>query len=238
MNKFFVLLLICGIFIANKPLESVSLKGTWQITDVAGNTTTMICTDNYLMYAVYGAQKYVRSGGGKYQLITAGAKNILSFERDFATDDSTVVGLTVANLYRLENNTLILTEGPLMGSWKKIDESVATNAMAAAWRIKAREGADFKLQPILKGPRKTIKILSGNRFQWAAFNTDTKQFFGTGGGTYQLKNGKYSEKIEFFSRDNKRVGTELTFDCIVNGNEWTHAGQSTTGVRVHEVWEK
>ena len=61
-------------------------------------------------------------------------------------------------------------------------------------------------------PRKTMKILSGTRFQWIAFDTEKKEFKGTGGGTYTTINGKYSEKIEFFSRDKTRVGMSLEFD--------------------------
>ena len=57
-----------------------------------------------------------------------------------------------------------------------------------------------------------MKILSGSRFQWIAYNTETRQFMGTGGGTYLTANGKYIEQIEFFSRDNSRVGAKLDFE--------------------------
>ena len=62
------------------------------------------------------------------------------------------------------------------------------------------------------GPRKTMKILSGTRFQWIAYNTETKAFMGTGGGTYTTLDGKYTENIGFFSRDDSRVGASLQFD--------------------------
>lgn len=216
------------------------IGGAWQSKDAAGNTITMICSDNYLMFAVYdlAQQKYVRSGGGSYQLSDIAGKKVISYKRDFNTEDSSVVGLTVANVYTLNDKDLILTDGPLAGKWKKVEDTKSPKTMASVWRIRAREGADFKMQAILKGARKTLKILSGNRFQWAAFNTDTHQFFGSGGGTYTVKDGKYTETIEFFSRDNKRVGASLTFDCVLNGKDWTHAGQSTTGTRVHEIWER
>jgi hypothetical protein len=240
MKTILAFLLSISFLVSKASSVSSPLSGAWQSKDAAGNTITMICSENYLMYSVYNTteQKYVRSGGGTYQLADLGGKEVLSFKRDFNTEDSTVVGLTVANLYTLKNNELSLTEGPLAGNWKRVDDSKASKTMANVWRIRAREGADFKMQTILKGSRKTLKILSGNRFQWAAFNTDTHQFFGTGGGTYTVKDGKYTETIEFFSRDNKKVGTSLTFDCVLNGKDWTHAGQSSTGTRVNEIWEK
>lgn len=240
MKIILALLLSVTFFTTKSSADISSISGSWQSKDVSGNTLTMICSDKYLMFAMYdlSQKKYIKSGGGTYQLLVVGGKNILSYKRDFNTEDSTVVGLTVANFYTVNKNELSLLEGPLAGSWKRIDESKSPKTMNATWRIKAREGTDFKMQTILKGSRKTLKILSGSRFQWAAFNTDTHQFFGTGGGIYTAKDGKYTENIEFFSRDNKRVGASLTFDCVVNGKDWTHAGQSSTGTRVHEIWEK
>jgi len=70
------------------------------------------------------------------------------------------------------------------------------------------------------GVRKTMKILSGTRFQWIAYNTETKEFFGSGGGTYTTQDGKYTEKIEFFSRDNSRAGMSLQFDFSIQNGEW------------------
>jgi hypothetical protein len=221
--------------------DTSPVSGAWQKKDAAGNIQTLICSDNYLMYAVYdmAGKKFMSAGGGSYTLLSAGVNKIFSFKREFDTADSTLVGVTVANKYTAKDNDLNISEGILAGDWKRIDESKSPKTMASVWRIRAREGKDFKMETILRGSRKTLKILSGSRFQWAAFNTDTRQFFGTGGGTYAVsKDGKYTENIEFFSRDNKRMGMSLTFDCVLNGKDWTHAGQSSTGVRVHEIWAK
>ena len=240
MKTILALLLSVTFFTTKATKEISSISGFWQSQDAFGNKFTMICSDKYLMFAVYdlSQKRYIKSGGGTYQLSTVSDKNIFSYKREFNTEDSTVVGLTVANFYTVDKNELSLSEGPLAGNWKRIDESKSPKTMNAAWRIRAREGSDFKMQTILKGSRKTLKILSGSRFQWATFNTDTHQFFGTGGGTYTIKGGIYTENIEFFSRDNKRVGASLTFDIVLNGKDWIHAGQSSTGTRVHEIWEK
>ena len=88
------------------------------------------------------------------------------------------------------------------------------------------------------GTRKTIKILSSTRFQWAAIDPGTKQFMGTGGGTYSFENGKYTENIEFFSRDSSRVGQSLTFDGKLENGEWHHSGFSSRGDAIYEVWSR
>ena len=85
-------------------------------------------------------------------------------------------------------------------------------------------------------PRKTMKILSGTRFQWIAYNTETKKFMGTGGGTYTTINGKYTENIEFFSRDDAKVGRVLPFDFEFIDGKWHHKGFSSKGDPLHEIW--
>jgi hypothetical protein len=85
-------------------------------------------------------------------------------------------------------------------------------------------------------PRKTMKILAGSRFQWIDYNTETKEFLGTGGGTYTVKNGEYVEHIEFFSRDNSKAGLSLPFNYELIDENWHHSGLSSKGEPIHEIW--
>jgi hypothetical protein len=87
------------------------------------------------------------------------------------------------------------------------------------------------------GARRTMKILSGTRFQWIAYNVETKQFFGTGGGTYSTVDGKYTENIDFFSRDQSRVGMSLEFTFAIDDEGgWRHSGKSSKGDTIDEIW--
>jgi hypothetical protein len=81
-----------------------------------------------------------------------------------------------------------------------------------------------------------MKVLSGTRFQWIAYNIAKKQFLGTGGGTYTTINGKYTENIEFFSRDDSKAGLSLTFDYSLEKATWNHKGFSSKGAAMHEIW--
>ena len=65
-----------------------------------------------------------------------------------------------------------------------------------------------------------------------------KEFKGTGGGSYTTIDGKYSEKIEFFSRDNSRVGMSLEFDYNIDKGNWIHKGKTSKGNPLHEIWVK
>jgi hypothetical protein len=85
-------------------------------------------------------------------------------------------------------------------------------------------------------PRKTLKFLSEGYFQWIAYNVETMSFSGTGGGRYAADQGVYTEVIEFFSRDDSRVGAELSFEFERKGADWHHKGNNSKGEPMYEIW--
>ncbi len=86
--------------------------------------------------------------------------------------------------------------------------------------------------------RKTMKLLLDGYFQWTAFDTASMRFMGSGGGTYTAENGQYVETIEYFSRDNRKVGQVLPFNFNQKGNDWYHKGSNSKGQPMHEIWHK
>jgi hypothetical protein len=118
---------------------------------------------------------------------------------------------------------------------KRIDNG-EPGKLQGAWLMSGRvRDGEIQIRDTER-PRKTMKILSGTRFQWIAYNTETKQFMGTGGGTYTTEDGEYTENIEFFSRDDTRVGAELKFDYKLIDGKWHHSGFSSKGDPLHEIW--
>lgn len=81
-------------------------------------------------------------------------------------------------------------------------------------------------------------MLSGTRFQWVAYDTAAKSFSGTGGGTYTFENGKYTETIEYHSKNSARVGAVLPFEYEIKGKKWDHSGLSSTGNPIREIWTR
>ena len=81
-----------------------------------------------------------------------------------------------------------------------------------------------------------MKILVDGYFQWIAFNTASFSFHGTGGGSYSAADGTYTESIDYFSRDNNKVGISLGFDYAKKGMDWHHKGFSSKGDPLHEIW--
>jgi len=224
----FIVLIMANSFI--KP--QTPLTGAWHAMD-GTIEYVLIFQDGYFSCSVFDKQnkKFVRTWGGTFS--ESGGQ--LHANIEFDTESKANVGTHKHYPLTISGNSFTLNLGNEIGEWKRTDNG--TDGLAGNWRITGRM-RDGSLQPIEKSARKTLKILSSARFQWMAINTETKEFFGTGGGTYTFKNGKYTEYIEFFSRDSSRVGASLSFDGSVSNNVWTHKGLSSRGEPIHEEWSR
>jgi hypothetical protein len=210
-----------------------TLLGSWEMQPDgnSGQRVVMIATENYLSISVFEKNIYLRTYGGIYEINDAG----LTLKVEFNDKNPENIGTKITYNFTRKNNEFTI-ENQTKTTWKRIDEG--KDALSGNWRISARAGQDGQMTEMKRTARKTLKICSESRFQWFAINPETKEFFGTGGGTYELKDGKYIETLEFFSRDNSRVGASLTFDAKVEGDKWHHSGKSSKGDPVNEIWGK
>lgn len=225
------LLLVCWSLSA----AAQGLNGAWKLTTTDGSEVIKIYDDKYFMAGARTAQgQFLYAFGGSYTL--SNGKYTETY--DFFTSDSTVTGSSRTFNFRLKHETMTLTFVNKKEEWVRVDNG--TTALTGTWRFGARvdDNGVAGERRDANSPRQTIKILSGKYFQWAAFNRETKQFMGTGGGTYALADGRYTENIRFFSRDNTRSGMSLTFEFRLEGSDWYHKGRGTTGNPVSEVWER
>ncbi|MCH7401579.1 hypothetical protein ACFOUP_14115 [Belliella kenyensis] len=238
MKKIFVLpLLLLSNFLFAQQIE-----GSWRMTHQNGKKidnkeVVKIYQDGYFSFGSKDSDsnKFLGAGGGEYSL----RDNYYTETYDFYTENEEVIGSKVEfSLDIVDSKLVISTEkggSAHVEIWEKISDS--KDDLTRNWVITGRK-TDENISRSTPGARRTIKILSGGRFQWVAFNSETKQFSGTGGGTYSAENGKYVEKIEFFSRDDSRVGTSLSFDFEVIDGEWHHSGMSSAGNPIYEIWTK
>ena len=213
---------------------SKSIQGAWTSSEIneAGEkiTITTIVMDGYHAETFYNEKTnaFVKTFGGFWTV----EKNVITITNEFSSADSTAVGKTRELTFHLKGDSLTFEGSDKL--WTRIDDG-QTGVLNGAWLISGRK-RDGNMVRRTPGDRKTMKILSGTRFQWIAYNTATGKFSGTGGGTYTAENGTYTEQIEFFSRDNSRVGAKLTFQYEVIENEWHHSGMSSKGNPIYEIW--
>ncbi|MBD2702885.1 membrane or secreted protein [Spirosoma sp. BT702] len=212
--------------------EPTEFDGAWQFKNPDGALVMLTIADNYFVQTTYQPARYISTRGGVCKM--DGKK--LSVKVEFDSEDSSRVGQTELNEVELDGNKIIFRKPGVIQVFEKITETATP--LTGLWRITGRANDAGQITTMQRGARKTLKLLTGSRFQWIAINPETKQFSGTGGGTYTLKDGNYTETIEFFSRDNSRVGKSLTFGAKINGDQWNHTGESSTGGKVNEIWSR
>lgn len=226
-------LLICTFL--SFGIKAQSIIGAWEGYSTSDNgdklKNVVIFADGYQVISIYNATsgKFVHSNGGTWKL----EGDMMTEKVEFDTDNPSRVGSEV-------NFEVIITENTIQiaGSDMKLTrlDNGTPGKLQGAWLMSGRI-RDGKTQVRdTNRPRKTMKILSGTRFQWIAYNTETKQFMGTGGGTYTTLNGKYAENIEFFSRDDKKAGLSLEFNYELIDGKWHHSGLSSKGDPIYEIW--
>ena len=212
--------------------DAENVSGAWQLSN-GGVNERLVFEDGYCAHTVFnqaGKQfRYTRGGTTQF------GNDSLHITLEFHSDNKAAVGKKVSTYLKANKNVLVTRFNGKEQRWSKIDKG--TTPLRGYWRINGRkEGESMNEIPLR--PRKTIKLLSGSTFQWAAINIETGEFFGTGGGEYTFKDGKYTEHIQFFSRDNSRVGASLTFDGKVENGVWHHSGLSSKGDPIAETWIK
>ncbi len=216
-------------------LQSQSLIGAWESLALGDSGVMMknvvIFADGYQVSTWYDAKtgKFISTNGGKWSL----KGNTVTETVEFDTKKPDRIGTQISFEITFDDQILkIVGNGQ---EWKRIDNGTP-GKLQGAWLMSGRV-RDGKTQTRdTSRPRKTMKILSGTRFQWIAYNIATKEFKGTGGGTYTTVDGKYTENIEFFSRDDSKAGKSLAFDFEFIDGAWHHKGFSSKGAAMHEIW--
>lgn len=214
---------------------SQELVGAWEedwITEDGKEfKTVLVLTENYHVQTTYALESgdFLTTKGGLWKQ----EGTVLSQFVEFDSEVPERSGTEIQNSFRIKNDMLFMQNR----AYKRIDDGTP-GELVGAWWMSSRI-VDGELQEKdMKSPRITMKVLSGTRFQWIAFNIAKKEFYATGGGTYTTKNKEYIESIEFFSRDSSRVGMDLKFNYERDNKEkdWHHTGFSSKGDPIDEVW--
>ena len=232
--KKIIFLIIYTLLVTNTNAQS--FIGAWERNHTSENgeelKSVVIFSDGYQAISTYESKsgKFINSNGGTWELMG----DTMTEKVEFDTNNPDRVGSEVTFKVKITETTMSIVGTDM--EFQRIDDGLPGD-LKGAWLMAGRVRDGKKQLRNTSGPRKTMKLLSGKRFQWIAYNTESKKFMGTGGGTYTTKNGVYSENIEFFSRDNSKSGIELEFEYEIIDNEWNHKGFSSKGDPLHEIWK-
>lgn len=231
MKKWF---LICCFSITCLSLahgQTDSITGAWHLHD-NDIQHTLVMVDGYLVYSTFDVKnkKFINTWGGPYREEAQQLQVNIQFNAQNPQD------VQKKHIFHTKIQKGLTTDiSGKSANWKRIDDN--NSPLAGVWRITSRK-IDGQLHDMPLKDRRTLKILSGTRFQWVAINIKTGEFSGSGGGSYTFTNDKYTENIEFFSRDNTRVGASLAFDGKIENGQWHHSGLSSKGEPIYEIWSK
>ena len=233
MKKIILLTIILISFSAN----AQNIIGSWERIHTSNDgkelKSIVIFTESHQSISIVENKtgKLIHSNGGTWSL----DGNTMTEVVEFDTDNPERVGSSVVFDIELNNDYL-----KIVGSDRKFfrNDDGGPGELNGAWLMSSRIRNGIMQKRETNRPRKTMKILSGTRFQWIAYDTSKKTFIATGGGTYTTKNGVYTESIEFFSRDISRIGMKLEFEYSLKDGNWNHKGFSSRGKAISEIWTK
>lgn len=189
--------------------------------------------DDYFIHSAYSTSppKFIKTVGGFYTLGEDILKVDLEFNSNYAENDLKELAMPIV----VEDKKLVL---PMDGDLEFKKSEPIEQDLDGAWLFASRGPEKGQERRDDENPRKTLKFLQDGRFQWIAYNTDTMEFFGTGGGAFTSENGKYVENIEYFSRDDSRVGASLDFNYELKDGDWHHTGKNSKGEPLYEIWTR
>ncbi|SHJ67616.1 hypothetical protein [Maribacter aquivivus] len=193
--------------------------------------------DDFFIYNEYEIEpaKFIKTVGGFIQIENTSSNTLLvvllEFNSDFENDALRQLSIPIEmDGEKLKMNWFQqLTLAPIFPATQDLD---------GAWLFATRGPDTGQKRRGEENTRKTLKLLMDNTFQWIAYDTESFKFSGTGGGTYSAENGIYKEQIEFFSKDNSRVGAQLEFNYKLEGDDWHHTGKNSKGEPMYEIWSK
>ncbi len=183
-------------------------------------THRFLIDQNYLIETVFNKEpaEFILTRGGYYKETSKGIEVDFEFNSNYEKDSLKQI--------KYPNNI----------AWNKQEGS--EQYLENKWLMGGRMSDEGISRRDTSMSRKTLKMLINGYFQWIAFDTKGYKFSGTGGGIYEAGHGKYIETIQYFSRDNSRVGAVLSFDFELLNEEWHHKGLSSKGSPIHEIWVK
>lgn len=243
MKQNFFSFLLTAIFVGTVSLsaqaQTNAIAGAWH-TQSGDVEQTVVFIDGLVSHSTFDQtnKQFIATRGGTYSFSNGQLAITWEWDTEKAAAE-TPINTWLGQTETFDTNVSNALRTNLSGTtteWTRIDNN--DNPLAGVWYMTGR-GADAKIDPNHSpGDRRTYKILTGSRFQWVAINIKTGVFSGTGGGNFTFVDGKYTENIEFFSRNNDRVGASLQFDGKLVDGHWHHSGFSSAGDPMYEVWSK
>ncbi len=228
--------LIIGLLFGCTLIMNAQIQPGVYISDTENLRHELKINDDYMVYTEYrqSPPKFIRTLGGFSRVEEAAGKRLtvsLEFNSNYEKDSLRMLSVPM----EIDGKNLVLDWNTKL-TFTPLAIPKEVQDLRGEWLFATRGPDEGQERRGEENPRKTLKFLMDGRFQWMAYNTDTFEFFGTGGGSFSSEDGAYVENIEFFSRDDARVGATLQFNYKVKDGDWHHTGKNSKGEPMYEIW--
>lgn len=230
--SFFKTVLFSLIFVVSLNVSAQLNTGVY-LSDLDNVRHELKMSDGYMIHTIYekSPARFIKTVGGFYTVEGSVLNVKLEFNSNYEADNVSTMEIPFA----INDETLVLGTNPklVFSNVKSLKQD-----LDGAWLFGTRGPDEGQERRGEANARKTLKFLMDGHFQWIAYHTETFKFSGTGGGSFTSSDDVYTENIEFFSRDNSRVGASLHFNYELKGDDWHHTGKNSKGEPMYEIWAK
>ncbi len=187
MRKIILLLFISSLSHTLFAQSTGMLQGAW-VREENEEKTLILIIDQLISVAVYNEKdkKFLYTWGGAYVL----HEGQLQLQYEWSSKDSNLVNTSASIPFIIKGNKLSFGE-----NLTELERGPAgpSGDLQGAWIISGTytDGVlNKRPNPFL--PRRTMKLIVGDYFQWVSYNVVTKKFFDAGGVRQTHSKGVYS----------------------------------------------
>ena len=107
------------------------------------------------------------------------------------------------------------------------------------WQLVSTKYGDAKDFSDYPKESRRLKMITATHFTWVDYDTKTKKVSSSAGGPYTLRDGVYTETIEFVGAEMETyVGKKQEFTIRIEGDKLFQSGRLSDGLKIEEVWQR
>ncbi len=107
------------------------------------------------------------------------------------------------------------------------------------WQLVSTKYGDAKEFSDYPKESQRLKLITATHFTWVDYDTRTKKISSSAGGPYGLREGAYTETIEFVGDGMETyLGKKQEFTIRIDGDKLFQSGQLSDGLKIEEVWQR
>nr|HQU59189.1 hypothetical protein [Saprospiraceae bacterium] len=236
------------------------LPGAWKMTAYLPADSSTMTAPDFVQYKFYTGQHFcflaydatadtlIMAGGGTYTAV----KDTLTEDLVFTTWDSTNIDVSYTFNYQVKDGKFeqrgsmpSTTEGEpdfqLAEDYEYVGLSIDTSGTAGSpsglWRSNLAAYGDAAEPTTLENGDVIYKLITPTHFFVMSFQPDEGRYRGMVFGTWEIKDGKYTEKIILASWNKEMAGMEIPYDYTVTDNKFEQKAMVTVGDETGKIEE-